>query len=82
MTDAADTTSFDLRAEIARIDRDRAETQKLAEETRKYIAEAHKLDAEARKLDREYRWFPWLQMALTFVAAVAAIAAAIVAHLR
>jgi type IV secretory pathway component VirB8 len=76
------TESFDLRAEIARIDRDRAETQKLAEETRKYVAEAHKLDAETRKLNREYRWFPWLQMALTIVAAVAAISAAIVAHLR
>ena len=62
MTDAANATGFNLRAEIARLDRDRAETQKLSEETRKYVAEAHKLDAEARKLDREYRWFPWLQL--------------------
>ena len=65
--------SIDLRAEIGRIDRDRAETQKLSEE-------AHKYAAETRKLDREYRWFPWLQLALTAVAVVAAICAAAAAR--
>jgi hypothetical protein len=87
MTDAADRTAFDLRAELARIDRERAETQKLGEETRKYVAEAHKLAEEARKysaetqkLNREYRWFPWLQLGATALAAVAAVIAAIVAH--
>jgi len=53
---------LDLRAEIARIDRDRAETQKLIEEAqkltaeqRKLLAEDLKLAAEQRKFDRE-RW--------------------------
>jgi hypothetical protein len=81
MTDAA-APELDLRAEIARIDRDRAETQKLGEEARKYAAEAHKLSAETRKLDREYRWFPWLQLGLTSVAALAAVVAAFLAHLK
>lgn len=76
MTDIANATEqLDLRAELARIDRDRAETQKLGEEARKYAA-------ETRKLEREYRWFPWLQMALTAIAAIAALVAAIVAHTR
>ena len=64
---------LDLRAELVRIDRDRAETQKLIDEGRKYAA-------ETRRLDREYRWFPWLQLALTWVAASAAIIAAFLAH--
>ena len=38
---------LDLRAELARIDRDRAETQKLREESEKFISEQHKLLAEA-----------------------------------
>lgn len=75
MTDTPTTTELDLRAELARIDRDRAETQKLQEESRKY-------SAGTRRLDREYRWFPWLQLGLTSVAALAAIAAALVAHWR
>lgn len=51
---------LDLRGEIARIDRDRAETAKLTEETRKFTAEQHKLMSEAAKLDRD-RWLaPWL----------------------
>jgi len=86
MTDAPE---LDLRAELARIDRDRAETEKLQEESRKFAAEQHKLRleadkyfAETRKFDREYRWFPWLQLALTTVAAIAAVSAALVAHFR
>ena len=51
---------LDLRAEIARIDRDRAESEKLQEETRKFTAEQRKLIAEAGKLNRD-RWLaPWV----------------------
>ena len=64
-------TSLDLRAEIGRIDRDRAETQKLSEEARKFAA-------ETRKLTLEQRWFPWLQLASS--GAIAAVVAAVVAH--
>jgi hypothetical protein len=51
---------LDLRAEPARIDRDRAESGKLQAEARKLFAEqlklrAEQLASEARKLDRE-RW--------------------------
>lgn len=78
MTDATD--SLDLRAEIARIDRDRAETQKLGEEGRKYIAESLKYAAETRRMDREYRYFPWLQLFSS--GAIAALVAALIAHWR
>jgi hypothetical protein len=44
-------SELDLRAEIARIDRDQAETHKL-------MAEQRKLDAERAKFDRE----PWLTL--------------------
>ena len=52
----SDTTqpSPDLRAILARIDRDLAESAKLREETNKFVAEQHKLMAEGRK----YRWDP------------------------
>jgi hypothetical protein len=46
---------LDLRAELARIDRDRAETTKLTAESRKFIAEQNKLLSEGRKLERD-RW--------------------------
>lgn len=65
--------SLDLRAELARIDRDRAETQKLGEESRKFAA-------ETRRLAREDRYFPWVQLASS--GAIAALVAAIVAHWR
>jgi hypothetical protein len=59
-------SSLDLREQIARIDRARAETEKLSEETRKFVAEAHKLAAErdklaaeARKLNRDRALAPW-----------------------
>ena len=54
---------LDLRAEIERIDRNRAETQKLVQESGKFIAEQRKLLAESRKLDRD-RWLaPWVLVA-------------------
>lgn len=57
----------DLKAILAGIDRDpaesgklRAETEKFVAEQRKPIAEQVKFDAEARKLNRD-RWLaPWL----------------------
>jgi len=52
-------TQLDLRAEIARIDRDRAESDKLRQESERFIAEQRKLIAEGRTLDRD-RWLaPW-----------------------
>jgi hypothetical protein len=82
----ADNPPFDLQAEIARIDRDRAETQKFVEETRKLTAEAQKLGAEqqklfieALKLERERWWFPSLQLLIGF--ATSAAIAAVVARL-
>jgi cytoskeletal protein RodZ len=57
---------LDLRAVIAKIDRDRAETQKLQEEREKFIA-------ESRKYDRD----PWI---LT-LAALLGVAAAFIARL-
>jgi hypothetical protein len=43
-----DHPDLDLRAELARIDRDRAETQKLFAEERKLFAERDKLRGDAR----------------------------------
>jgi hypothetical protein len=44
---------FDLREQLARIDRAIAETGKLQEETQKFVAEQRKLLAEAAKLQRD-----------------------------
>ena len=67
---------LDLRAELARIDRDRAETNKLAEEARKLTAEAHKLAAESRHFDRQ----SWQPMAIAIIALVASIFALAMRH--
>jgi hypothetical protein len=63
----SDRTELDLRAELARIDRDRAETQKLFDEGRKLRAEEGKLlregekfRAEEHKLWRDWRMAPWV----------------------
>lgn len=81
----SDHTDLDLRAELARIDRDRAETQKLTEETRKFTAEQHKLTREAEKfraeemkLWRDWRLAPWLVV----VSLVAAIVGGFIARLH
>jgi hypothetical protein len=84
---------LDLRAELARIDRDRAETRKLTEESEKFIAEQRKLlsegrmlaaeqdklQAEGRKLDRDR----WLAPALATVSMVGGLLgiASFIAHL-
>lgn len=47
------TPDLDLRAELARINRDRAETAKFAAEQRKLIS-------KSRKLDRDRLLAPWL----------------------
>lgn len=71
---------IDLRAEIARIDRDRAEAAKLQEEVRKFAAEQHKLMAEAQKLDRD-RWLaPWVIAATLLSGAVGGIIVAVFNH--
>ena len=68
--------TLNLQAELARIDRDRAETQKLSEETRKFLAEQHKLmregeklRAEEMKLWRDWRLAPWI-VGISLVASV------------
>jgi hypothetical protein len=60
----------DLRAILARIDRDTAEATKLRQESNKFIAEQQKLFAEQLKLGAEQqklnrdRWLaPWLAIA-------------------
>jgi hypothetical protein len=64
MTDIhADHPDLDLRAELARIDRDRAETEKLFEESRKFRIEQDKLFAEALKLRGDSRWQPVIVVA-------------------
>jgi len=52
-------TPLGLRAELARIDRDR-------EETAKFVAEQRKLMSEARKFDRE----PWLLLSVALAALI------------
>jgi 3-dehydroquinate synthase class II len=49
---------LDLRAIIAQIDRDRAETRKLQGETEKFVAEQHKLMSEAKKFGRDWWIIP------------------------
>jgi hypothetical protein len=44
---------LDLRAVIAQIDRNRAESMKLQEEAQKFVSEQHKMMAEAAKLAAE-----------------------------
>jgi hypothetical protein len=61
---------LDLRAELARIDLERAETNKFGAETRKLLAERSKLDAESRKLNRD----PWIIMAAAIIGAAGIIA--------
>jgi anti-sigma factor RsiW len=78
-------SQFNLQAELARLDRDRAETNKLFEETRKFTAEQHKLMREAEKLRaeemklwRDWRLAPWI-FALSLI--IGALGAVIGRHL-
>jgi hypothetical protein len=56
----SDIPTFDLQAEIARIDRDREETRKFAAEQHKLMREAEKFRAEEHKLWRDWRLAPWV----------------------
>lgn len=67
---------IDLQAELARVDRDRAEAQKLTEETRKFVTEQHKLMREAEKyraeemkLWRDWRFALWF-LAISLISAI------------
>jgi hypothetical protein len=72
---------LDLRVEIARIDRDRAETAKLAQESQKFIAEQRKLMAEGSKLDRD-RWMAPYVLAVSLIGAIGGgLIGAILTHL-
>lgn len=64
MSDAPVPDPLDLRAELARIDRDRAETHKL-------LAEVFKLNSEGRKFNRDW----WIVPLTAFGAILAAIVA-------
>jgi hypothetical protein len=76
-TQMSDTTrdSIDLRAVLARIDRDLAEQSKLRAESDKFASEQRKLNAEAAKLDRDRAFLPWT-IAATLLGAGAALFAA------
>lgn len=80
-----DLNELNLRAELIRIDRDRAETQKLFEEATKFTAERHKLmreaekfRAEEHKLWRDWRLAPWV---LTISVIAALIGGLVARHL-
>lgn len=51
MSDATD--DIDLPTQLGKIDRNRAETQKLLAETQKLLADQGKLASEGRKFDRD-----------------------------
>lgn len=63
----SDYDDIDLRAELMRIDRDRAETHKLFREADKLMREGEKFRAEEYKLWRDWRMAPWV-FALTLIA--------------
>lgn len=62
---------IDVRAILAKIDRDLAESGKLREETQKFVSEQHKLMAEARKFNRDW-WIVPLTVLGAILAAVIA----------
>ena len=77
----------DLRAHLARIDRDiaesaklRYESDKLNQETNKLWHEARKLEAERDKLHRDRGLAPWIVAASFGGGIVAAIAGQIIQH--
>ena len=65
-----DSPQLDLQAELARIDRDRAESQKFTAEVHKLIREAEKFRAEEQKIWRDWRMSPWW-FAISLVGALA-----------
>jgi hypothetical protein len=80
MTDAhPDHPDLDLRAELARIDRDRAETQKLFAEQDKLFAEQRKLGAETVKLRADARLQPLIAWA-ALLASLATFITVLIKH--
>jgi hypothetical protein len=75
-----DTSSFDVRAQLARIDRDLAENEKLLSEARKLFAEERKLFAEERKLQRDTGLAPWIVAVNVFTVLLAAIVGGLIAR--
>jgi hypothetical protein len=71
VSDAPSRDPIDIRAILARIDRDLAENAKLLAEQQKLAAEQNKLVAEGRKFDRD-RWIVPLTMAITVFGGVLA----------
>jgi hypothetical protein len=64
---------IDLRAILARIDRDLEEGAKLRDEATKLRAEERKLISESRKLDRD-RWLAPLVLAASLLGGLLAVA--------
>jgi hypothetical protein len=86
MSDISD-TPIDMRAILAKIDRDLAESSKLREEANKFQAEQQKLFQEARKYDAEHdklrrdrHLAPWLIVASLSGGIIAAAIGQIAQH--
>ncbi|MGD0107283.1 MAG: hypothetical protein ABSC06_25075 [Rhodopila sp.] len=80
-------TPIDIRAILARIDRDLAEQGKLREESNKFVVEQRKLSQEARKYDAEHdklrrdrHLAPWLIVSSLAGGIVAAALGQIIQH--
>ena len=74
-------STLDLRAHLARIDRNLAESLKLREESEKFIAEQRKLIAEEAKLSSD-RWLSPVIAALAALGGIGGIIAGLQAILR
>jgi len=80
----SETESLDLRAHLARIDRDiaessklRRESDKLQQETSKLWHEAQKLEAERDKLRRDRGLAPWVLAASLAASIIGGVAATV-----
>lgn len=75
MASVPDEHPFDVREQLARIDKMRAETLKIQEELQKVIANTLKAQREAIKVEQDTRFAPWT-IAATALGAGAALMAA------
>lgn len=78
MSDDVDSTGLSLRAEIARIDKDREETRKFIAEQHKLMREAEKYRAEETKLWRDWRLAPWVVVAAVIAGLVSGVVARLI----
>ena len=69
MSDSPGRDLIDIRALVAEIDRNRAETLKLQGETEKFVAEQRKLMAEGNKYNRD-RWILPLTVLITVAGSI------------